>query len=258
MPRCAREISNSGCYHIVFRGVNHQNLFEEEIDFQYMMDILKKVKHEMDFEIYSYCLMTNHVHILLKERQMGDISQIMKKILTKYAMYFNRKYERSGALIANRYKSKPVETDEYFITLIIYIYQNPVRSGMVLKPNDYVHSSYREYSGKPNLVNRTFALSLMPLKEFKERHNIMVEGKFEKWEGVKFTEKEIWQRIKDLLNGTEPHIIDTWEKNIRNAALAKLRHEGFSIHEIERATGISRGIIARCNMERCVKKDRPH
>ena len=53
MPRSAREISKSGFYHIVFRGVNHQNLFEEEIDFQYMMDILKKVKQEMNFEIYS-------------------------------------------------------------------------------------------------------------------------------------------------------------------------------------------------------------
>ena len=92
MSREARKLSKSGFYHIVFWGINHQNIFEEEQDFEYMLEIFKKLKQEMQFEIHAYCLMTNHVHILLKENQTGDISTIIKRLLTKYVMKFNKKY----------------------------------------------------------------------------------------------------------------------------------------------------------------------
>ena len=77
------------------------------------------------------------MHILLEEKLTGDISQIMKRLLTKYARWYNIKYKRSGALIANRYKSKPVEVDEYFLSLIRYIHQNPKKAGIVTEINEY-------------------------------------------------------------------------------------------------------------------------
>ena len=131
MSRLAREISETGLYHIVFRGINRQHIFECDKDYEKIIEILISIKQQMRFEIYSYCLMSNHVHILLNEKVKGNISLIMKRLLTKYARWYNIKYGRSGALIANRYKSKPVEVDEYFLQLVRYIHQNPLKANMV-------------------------------------------------------------------------------------------------------------------------------
>ena len=99
MSRLARAISESGVYHILFRGVNQQNIFEEATDYDKLKEIISAVKKDLKFEIYAYCFMSNHVHIVLKEKSFGDISLIMKRILTKYARWYNIKYGRSGALI---------------------------------------------------------------------------------------------------------------------------------------------------------------
>ena len=118
MSRLARQFSLTGLYHIVFRGINKQNIFEETEDYQKIIKTLQELKKELKFEIYTYCLMSNHVHLLLKEKNTGDISQIMKRLLTKYVMWYNKKYHRTGALIANRYKSQPIEVDEYFLSVV--------------------------------------------------------------------------------------------------------------------------------------------
>ena len=131
MSRLARKISESGLYHIVFRGINRQHIFEKASDYKKMKEILTELKKDMGYEIYVYCFMSNHVHILLKEKSMGDISLIMKRLLTKYARWYNIKYGRSGALIENRYKSKPIDVDEYFLSVVRYIHQNPVKAKIV-------------------------------------------------------------------------------------------------------------------------------
>ena len=78
----------------------------------------------MECDIYAYCLMSNHVHLFLKEKCMGDISRIMHKILTHYARWYNIKYLRTGILFENRYKSEPIEDERYYLGLIRYIHQN--------------------------------------------------------------------------------------------------------------------------------------
>ncbi|MEN6567681.1 MAG: transposase, partial [Veillonellales bacterium] len=95
MGRQARQLSGSGFYHVIFRGVNHQHVFEDKSDYTCFLSALHDLKIDLAFEIHAYCLMSNHVHLLLREKKLGDISLIMKRLLTKYAMYFNRKYQRS-------------------------------------------------------------------------------------------------------------------------------------------------------------------
>ena len=245
MSREARKLSESGFYHIVFRGINHQNIFEEEQDFEYMLEIFKKLKQEMQFEIHAYCLMTNHVHILLKESQTGDISTILKRLLTKYVMEFNKKYQRSGALIGSRYKSKVVEVDEYFIPLIIYIHQNPLRAGIVKKLENYKYSSYCEYLGERKFVNVQLSLEMLGKKEWIKAHQQLVENKFQEEGRKKLSEEEIRQKILKDTDNIEPQRIGTLEKTERDRILQKLKNSGLSIREIERATGISRGIVAK-------------
>jgi putative transposase len=246
MSRQARKLSATGFYHVVLRGINRQHLFEEESDFTYFLNVIQQIKDERAFELHAYCLMSNHVHMLLRENQMGDISLIMKRLLTKYVMYFNRKYQRNGALIASRYKSIPVEVDEYFIPLLRYIHQNPVKAGMVEKMEDYKYSSYKEYLNNRILADTAFSLTMVGREEWIRLHNIFEEEKFKVAGKIPMNEEQIRQRIKDLIGGREPYEVASWPRSERNDVIRRLKKDGLSIRQIERATGISRGIVAKC------------
>ncbi|QDR81094.1 transposase [Sporomusa termitida] len=246
MSRQARQLSETGFYHVIFRGINHQHLFEEDADFQYLLQALKTLKKTMNFEIHAYCLMSNHVHLLMKEQEPGDISMIMKRILTKYAMYFNQKYQRSGALIASRYKSVPVKVDEYFITLIRYIHQNPLKANLVEKLEDYAFSSYWEYLHGSDWVNTELSLSMIGKNEWLELHRVLGDEAFEVSGQASLSDNQVRQKILQVTKGREPHEIVSWSKPERNAVIKQLKAAGVSIRQIERETGISRGIVARC------------
>ena len=242
MSREARQISESGLYHIVFRGVNRQRIFEEKRDYEKLRDILIELKKEMCYEIYAYCFMSNHVHIIMKEKNAGDISLIMKRLLTKYVRWYNVKYERSGALIANRYKSKPVEVDEYFLSVIRYIHQNPIKAKIVNKLSEYEWSSYIEYTGKDNkLTDKKFVFDMMQKDEFIEFHQIEEKSIFVVDDRIKITDDEVRRKILKRI-GIDPKHIGNLDKNKRNDILSELKAE-FSIRQLERVTGISRGVI---------------
>lgn len=172
MSRENRIYSELGIYHIMFRGVNKQNIFEEDFDFKVMCDYIKKLKKKFSFEIYAYCLMTNHVHLILKEKNMGDISLIMNNLLTKYAIYFNSKYDRRGHLFENRYKSKAITSNDYLFASVRYIHQNPVKAFIVPKLEDYFWSSYNEYiKNYDGMADKEYLLSIIDLSQFKSMHS---------------------------------------------------------------------------------------
>lgn len=246
MGRQARKLSATGFYHIMFRGINRQHLFDDEGDYRYFFESMARIKTDMYFELHAYCLMSNHVHLLIREKQMGDISTIMKRLLTKYVMYFNSKYERSGALIASRYKSVPVEVDEYFISLICYIHQNPVRAGMVKELEAYRYSSYREYVHGGSMVETSFSLNLLGKDEWMRLHANLVKNNFEVSGRISLSEEEIHRKILRYTKGQELSEIVGLPRTERNALLKCLKEkEGLSIRQIERATGISRRVIAK-------------
>ncbi len=242
MSRLARAISESGIYHIVFRGVNKQHIFEDDKDYEKMLNILTVLKTEMKFKIYVYCFMSNHVHIMLHENNPGDISLIMKRLLTKYARWYNIKYQRSGALIANRYKSQAVDVDEYFLSVVRYIHQNPLKAGLVSNLTDYKWSSYCEYINNTNsLADKNFVFNMLSPNEFVEFHDILEFEVFDVNDKTKLTDEGIRRQIiKDY--GIEPKTIINLDKETRNLYLKQFK-EKYSIRQIERITGISRGVI---------------
>ncbi|MDD3272195.1 MAG: transposase [Syntrophomonadaceae bacterium] len=249
MGRQARQYSQSGLYHIVYRGINRQNIFEEENDYIKMRNVISELKQELGFEVYAYCFMSNHVHLLLKEAKTGDISIIMKRLLTKYAGWFNRKYERSGVLIANRYKSQPLENDEYLLSVVRYIHQNPQKANLVHTLSDYKWSSYPEYINKSILTDTHLILSMLDKMDFEKFHQDEEKELHEVSDRISKSEEYIRRRIVTIINGRHPHEIAVLPKGERNEIIKRLRKdEGFSIRQIERATGISRGIIARVNV----------
>ena len=244
MSRLARAISESGVYHILFRGVNQQNIFEEDADFNKLKETIATVKQDLGFEVYAYCFMSNHVHIVLKEKSFGDISLIMKRILTKYARWYNIKYGRSGALIANRYKSVPVEIDEYFLHLIRYVHQNPVKAGIVDKVENYPYSSYVEYVNKSDLTDTDFLLQMISVEEFVDYHQEIEEMNFRVTDSKKKTDEDVLMFLKKNYKIDNPKSISKFSKVDRDKILAELKKE-FPIRQLQRITGISRGVITK-------------
>lgn len=254
MSRPPRPLSKIGLYHIIFRGINRQNLFEEEKDYERLLDIIREVKRVWKFELYAYCFMTNHVHLFMKENELGEIKKIMHTILTRYVVWYHRKYQRSGSLVGNRYKSEPIEDEKYALTLIRYIHQNPIKANMVERAEDYLWSSYREYSYlTPDIVNIHFALSMISdnldeaIKEFKEFQEQKEETDFSITNSKKLTDEQLKRRIIKITQGVSPREIAVKSKMERNEILARLRREGLTIGQLERLTGISRGIITGAN-----------
>lgn len=242
--RESRKYSTSGVYHILYRGVNQQNIFEEEKDFLKMKEIISDVKSEMQFEVYAYCFMSNHVHIVMKEKKLKDISLIMKRILTKYARWYNIKYDRSGALIANRYKSVPVEVDEYFIQLIRYIHQNPLRAQLVRDIEEYPYSSYNEYMKKAEITDINFLYEMISKKELKDFHKDIEQLEFRVTDSTKKSDTDIAFLIKKKYDIENPKEISKLEKPKRNEILRELKKE-CSERQIQRVTGVSRGVISK-------------
>ena len=143
MPRCARPLSKTGVYHVMLRGNERKDIFIDDEDKVRFLDVLYTKREHDNYNIYSYCLMDNHVHLVIKEAN-DSISRIMRRITTSYAGYFNRKYKRVGHLFQDRYKSENVESDSYLLTVIRYVHKNPEKV-VLATAETYFWSSYRGY-----------------------------------------------------------------------------------------------------------------
>ena len=143
MPRLGRTILPYYPHHIVQRGHNRQVVFAESRDFERYLETLWEFKDVYGVKVYAYCLMTNHVHLLLAPETAAGLGQLMKRLAGRQTRYHNVLEGRSGTLWESRYKSSPVDTDEYLLACARYIELNPVRARMVAAPEQYRWSSCR-------------------------------------------------------------------------------------------------------------------
>lgn len=146
MPRIKRQIVDNGIYHILNRGYNREGLFNKASDFTVFKEIIRKYKEKFSFELYNYCLMANHFHLLLSVSMAKDLSAIMKGICQSYANYYKRSYKHTGYLYQNRYKSIHIDRDAYLLECARYIERNPLRAKVVKDLSSYLWSSYNYYS----------------------------------------------------------------------------------------------------------------
>jgi putative transposase len=144
MPRPIRIHLPDLIYHIVNRGNNRQVVFAGDQDYRHYLAILKRYKEKFAFKIFAYCLMTNHIHLLIKTSNQGTVSDIVKAVTISHTRRHHYRYGTSGHLWQGRFKSPIVSDDEYVLTLMRYIEQNPVRAGIVDHPEKYLFSSYQE------------------------------------------------------------------------------------------------------------------
>lgn len=131
----------------MLRGNEKRAIFLDDENRSRFINTLIIKKEENGFELYAYCLMDNHVHLLINERE-NSIARIMKCINISYAMYFNRKYNRVGHLFQDRFRSEVIYDDNYLLSAAKYIHNNPVLAGITNSPERYEWSSYGSYTGR--------------------------------------------------------------------------------------------------------------
>ena len=122
MPRQARKRSEIGIYHVIIRGINKQNIFEDEEDRQKFIEKLGYYKTTSGYMVYGYCLMDNHIHLLLGEGK-EIIGKAIQRISSSYVRWYNQKYDRCGHLFQERFKSETVQDEAYFLTVLRYIHK---------------------------------------------------------------------------------------------------------------------------------------
>lgn len=145
MPRQGRKISESQTYHVMVRGNERRNIFLDDEDKTRFIDTLHEKRQPNKFTLYAYCLMDNHVHLLISEGS-EEISKVMKRINVSYAYYFNRKYGRIGHLFQDRFKSEGIEDDTHLLAVVRYIHNNPIKANIVKHAGEYKWSSYGIYA----------------------------------------------------------------------------------------------------------------
>ena len=150
MPRPLRPVDDGLIYHVVNRGNNRQNVFHTDADFTAFLRALLDLKARKPFDLFGYCLLNNHFHLLLRPR--GDsISRIMQSLLVSHTQRYHKHHRSGGHVWQGRFKSPVVQSDEHLLTVLRYIEANPLRAGVVKRAEDYLWSSYRAHgAGEPD------------------------------------------------------------------------------------------------------------
>jgi REP element-mobilizing transposase RayT len=193
MPRQARIKSSTDIYHIMIRGINKEQIFKKETYKMKVLNILYDIKEEVEFTIISYCIMDNHLHLLVKARE-ENLEIFMKKLNIKFAIYYNKIEKRYGHVFQDRYKSEAVEDDGYLLGALRYIHNNPVKARITKNILDYPWSGAKDYIVmESNLIPNEYLNKIMSLfsnvDEFKKFHvltddNVYIDTKEEETENI--------------------------------------------------------------------------
>ena len=256
MPRQPR-VDMVGAYHIVNRGVDRRVIYKDDEDHKIFLKILCDASIIHEVKVHAYVMMTNHYHLLI-ETSKENLSNYMKHINASYAIYFNKKYKRSGHLWQGRFKSWFVTQESYLYALTAYIEYNPIKARMVKKLGEYKYSSYIAFSEKekaiaclqssfvfekyPNVTDRVefiqYAHDERILDEIKKASNLVVTSIKDKKPNINKLEKEL-KKVKDV--------------NERNKLIFKANKEGFSQHLLSKVIGISQSQIGRIVLKQRVR-----
>lgn len=147
MARLPRLIVPGYPHHIIQRGNNRQAIFADDVDRERYLLLLSESAKRHRLPIHAFVLMTNHVHLLATPAEVGAIAAVMQAVGRAYVRWFNKRHERSGTLFEGRFRSSMVDADHYALACTRYIEMNPVRAGLVSRPEEFRWSSHRHHVG---------------------------------------------------------------------------------------------------------------
>ena len=250
MQASGRIKSDTDIYHIMIRGNNKQTIFHSSEDYQRFLGLMNQKTSEKCITIYAWCLMPNHVHLLVKEKS-EPMAKIFISMLTGYSAWYNKKYEHIGHVFQGRYKSQAVEDQTYFLRVFRYIHRNPLEANLCDKMEDYPYSSFFQYFSSERYKDDDTILNLMSKKNLERYH-------FEKDSDSDFLDinnEEISyeEKIVDLIMkvGLDINIseVKSLPRDQRTMVLQKLLLAGIPYRVICSSTGISMSVVRAVSKE---------
>ena len=250
-------IELAGYYHIVNRGVAQTSIFKESADYEYFEELMCVYMRSYGITLHNYCLMSNHYHLLIEIKE-ETLSKFMRQLNMNYALYFNKKYNRTGHLWQGRFKSWYVTDEAYLYTLILYIEQNPLKANMVKTLEAYPYSSYNYFF----------------VKEIPEclKDSWIVQNHGDDSEAIKamLNSAVDYALLQDLKNASslveapntdkkpDIEILKAMFKNIeemkeRNAKIVESYGQGYSQHMIAKVVGLKQATV-----QRIIKRNKLH
>jgi len=232
MGRSVRAKSADTYYHVIARCNNNEFLFKGHRDFVAYTSIMRKYKKLFDFKLFAYSLLNNHMHILLKTGKSADISEVIQRINGVFASWYNYAYKRKGHFWQDRFKSYPIEDDDYFLRCQIYIDLNAVRAGIVEHPRDWPHSSVYSFlkGHMDNLIAESPIKSILGRndREYKDAYVRLLNCELKKTRMlkealIKKDKREIRQILAD--NCSEPIPFKIQISRLFNMGIGKLLSE---------------------------------
>lgn len=246
MPRTARKASLSNIYHVMMRGVNRQPIFENDGDRLHFMSVLKECKEISGFRLHAFCLMPNHLHFLI-EPAGEPLDLVFRRIGIRYAVWYNRKHQRAGHLFQDRFRSENVENDLYYMTVLRYILQNPMKAGLEPHLGTYRWSSYPAYAkGTGSITDTQYATELFGTREslidFVRMGNedIVMDETDPEWPLQDDDAKKIMEQITGCSATEEFRRLD---RQLRNEYIRRMYAEKLSIGQIARLAGFSKSTV---------------
>ena len=245
MPRCARRVSESGYYHVMLRGNGRQVIFEDDADRRAFLEVLSEAMSSRAIEIVAWCLMSNHVHLLLTDAN-ARLSDAIHAITTSYAGHFNRRFDHVGSVFAGRFKSVPVEDDAQLVAAVRYIHDNPVKAGICAAPDEYPWSSYHEYVGEPWITSVEIVLDLLGGVDQFELFSLAPRPTgYCFMSGARVPEEDSADVARAAIYPLALADVKTVEGRERVRTLSLMRDAGLSVRQIERLTGVGRYAIEK-------------
>lgn len=245
MARKPRERSITGIYHVMLRGADRRIIFADEEDNRTFLRILRWAKRKSGFKLYAYCLMDNHVHFLMEEwpEMPGDA---IKRLGVPYVHYYNQKYELHGHLFQDRFKSEKVENDRYFMDVLRYICQNPVKAGLCSTPFDYPWLGCSGVTKDPLLMDNLGPYTDMDCAELLHFVNGPCTDKhLDENTYKRLSDREAIGVICKVCGCSNVQEIAGWDRKRQEDAIRRARAAGVSIRQLSRLSSISKSVIER-------------
>ena len=253
MPRLSRIYSYSKVYHIIIKGIDSRNIFYDSQDRKVFLKYLLENKIQYDYKVYAYCLMVNHVHLIIRVND-EFLSKAIQSLLVRYVSYFNKKYDRSGTLFQDRFKSKKIENQRYFLDVCKYVHRNPEKAG-ICKTEKYEWSSYQEYINKEKIIYKSVLLhyfknNINEFIKFTTKNNELSQlDDFAEFEIIdRLTDDQVTDilmqkfNIKDV-KGLEKYFKNMSKEELKQKIVVIKKIKGTNITQIARITRKSRRII---------------
>lgn len=248
MARKPRKESSLKLYHVILRGNNRQSIFFDDVDREFFIGRVFKYADQLRLEVYSYCLMGNHVHLLIGNASKKELSLFVQKFANSYVYFFNHKYDCSGHLFQGRFKSEPIEDEIYFKNILRYILMNPEKAN-IAKMKNYKWSSYRYLVEKENQTKLAcgFVISVFgSVSSLRKFLYMKDDEQYMEYENkLYFSDNEAREFVLEKLKTMKLQKLQEASKYELKQIISGLRSKNSSISQICRISGLPKKIIIK-------------